>query len=399
MPSEGAGGWGPGAGNTPADRSTLRAPSPEPQTPATIAALTERELIARIRRALPPAPAWMLVGVGDDAAVVEPERNRVEVLSVDTVVEGVHFDRAFVPADAIGHRALAVNLSDLAAMGAAPRLALVAMALPASLPLADFDGIVSGLTALASHHRLHIAGGNLTRSPGPLVIDVTVVGTVKRRQALTRGGARPGDHLYVSGTIGGAAAGLALLREASAASAVACPKSQAPSQPPIASPPSPSGPGTALGLGTWDLRLVHSYLFPDPRVRLGTLLSRNRVASACMDLSDGLADGVHQIAEASGVGIAIDGDALPIDPAARAWFGARVAGDAGAIIATAMTAGDDYELLVAVRPRMRRRLEAIVRQSGVALTSIGSCIAGGAVTVRRGGHAAQPVPPGYSHFR
>src|ERR1700730_6469398 len=152
----------------------------------TVDTVTERELIAQIRGPLPPAPDWMLVGIGDDAAVVEPERNRIEVLTVDALVEGIHFDRAFVPPDAIGHRALAVNLSDLAAMGAAPRLALLSMALPAALPLADFDDIIAGFTALAARHRLHVAGGNLTRSPGPLMIDVTVIGTVKRRQALTR---------------------------------------------------------------------------------------------------------------------------------------------------------------------------------------------------------------------
>src|SRR4051812_27299622 len=171
----------------------------------TVGSLTERDLIARIRGRLPPAPPWLLVGIGDDAAVVEPERNRVEGLTGDALVEGIHFDRAFVPADAIGHRALAVHLSDLAAMGAAPRLALLSMAIPASLPLADFDGIVTGFAALAARHRLHVAGGNLTRSPGPLIIDVTAIGTVKRRQALTRSGARAGDDVYVSGTIGSAA--------------------------------------------------------------------------------------------------------------------------------------------------------------------------------------------------
>ena len=138
--------------------------------------LSERELIGRIRQRLPPPPAWLLVGIGDDAAVVEPERNRVEVVSVDCLVEGVHFDRAFVPPDAIGHRALAVNLSDLAAMGAAPRLAVVSLALPPALPLADFDGIADGLAALATRTRTHIVGGNLTRTPGPLMLDVTVVG-------------------------------------------------------------------------------------------------------------------------------------------------------------------------------------------------------------------------------
>ncbi|MCU1383513.1 MAG: thiL, partial [Acidobacteria bacterium] len=180
--------------------------------PASVADCSERELIARIRGLLPAAPDWLRVGIGDDAAVVEPERNRVEVLTVDAVVEGIHFDRAFVPPDAIGHRALAVNLSDLAAMGAAPRLALLSMALPASLPLADFDAIAAGFAALAARHRLHVVGGNLTRSPGPLMIDVTVMGTVKRRQALTRTGARPGDDLYVSGAVGSAAAGLRMLR-------------------------------------------------------------------------------------------------------------------------------------------------------------------------------------------
>src|SRR4051812_38895626 len=100
----------------------------------TVASLTERELIARVRAHLPPSPPWLLVGIGDDAAVVEPERNRVEVLTVDAIVEGIHFDRAFVPAEAIGHRALAVNLSDLAAMGAAPRLAPPSVGPPAPPP-------------------------------------------------------------------------------------------------------------------------------------------------------------------------------------------------------------------------------------------------------------------------
>src|SRR5206468_5198841 len=100
---------------------------------STVDTLTERELVARIQRRLPPAPDWLLVGIGDDAAVAEPERNRVEVLSVDALVEGVHFDRAFVPPDAIGHRAMAVNLSDLAAMGADPRLALLSLVLPSAM--------------------------------------------------------------------------------------------------------------------------------------------------------------------------------------------------------------------------------------------------------------------------
>jgi thiamine-monophosphate kinase len=380
-----------------------------------VADLSERELIARIQARLPPAPRWMLVGIGDDAAVVEPERNRVEVLSVDAVVEGVHFDRAFVPPDAIGHRALAVNLSDLAAMGAAPRLALLSMVLPPALPLADFDGIVAGLTALAAHHRLHVAGGNLARSPGPLMIDVTIVGTVKRRQALTRAGARAGDDVYVSGTIGAAAAGLKLLREVvSHQSSVVGHQSPVTSLSPQ-SPPTTGDPGlttdelglTTGGLGLitddsrpttddWRLKtdvLMNAYLRPSPRVPLGVWLGRNRAASACVDLSDGLADGVHRLAEASGVGIRIDAHALPIDPATRRVLGG---GDGDALMG-AITGGDDYELLFAVRPRMRRHIVGAARHAGVALTRIGGCTPDRAVLLHTAG-ADMPLPCGYTHF-
>jgi len=336
----------------------------------TIADLTERELIARIQARLPPPPPWMLVGIGDDAAVVEPERNRLEVLSVDALVEGVHFDRAFTPPGAIGHRALAANLSDLAAMGAEPRLALLSLGLPETFPAADFDALVDGIATLAKTYRLHVAGGNLTRSPGPLIVDVTVTGTVKPRRALLRSGARPGDELYVSGTLGAAAAGLQMLRHATGTTT--------------------EGTGTTGGHGTCVLR----YLYPDPRVRLGSILARNRAASACMDLSDGLADAVRQIAEASGVGAIIDAADLPIDAEARRWFESRGAEP----VRETISGGDDYELLVAVRPRTRGRLAAALRHGGVALTRIGVCTPDGGVVLRRGG-ATEPMPRGYSHFQ
>jgi thiamine-monophosphate kinase len=366
--------------------------------PSTVADVSERELVARIQQQLPPTPPWVLVGIGDDAAIVEPERNRVEVLTVDAVVEGVHFDRAFVPPDAIGHRALAVNLSDLAAMGAAPRLALLSMALPSTLPLADFDGVVSGLTSLAAAHRLQVVGGNLTRSPGPLVIDVTLAGTVKRRQALTRGGARPGDDLYVSGTIGAAAAGLGLLRKViSPQSSVVSPQSSGVSL----SPQSTEDLRLRLmtddsRLTTDDWRLMTAYLTPMPRMRLGLLLGRNRAASACVDLSDGLADGVRRIAEASGVGVIVDASLLPIDPAARAFFEAQRRDPVEASLEA-----DDYELLVAVRPRARGRLAAAIRHGGAPLTRIGRCTEDRAITIRHSGAEATDaaLPTGYTHFR
>ncbi len=330
----------------------------------TVADLTERELVARIQQQLSPAPPWLLVGIGDDAAVVEPERNRVEVFTVDALIDGVHFDRACTPPEAIGHRALAVNLSDLAAMGAAPRLALLSLALPGSLAVREFDALVAGLTALARRERVHIIGGNLTRTAGPLTVDVTAVGTVKRRQALTRVGARPGDELYVSGTIGSAGAGLRVLRR-----------------------PSSGQPDDDTA------RLIAAYLYPAARIRLGLLLGRNRAAAACVDLSDGLADAVQQLTVSGGVGAVVDADALPIDVAARRTF-ESFGGDP---VLDAVSAGDDYELLFAVRPRLRRRLRAAIHHGGAPITRIGVCTAPGPALLRRNGVDA-PLPAGYAHF-
>jgi len=335
----------------------------------TVSDLTEAELIERVRSRLRPAPAWMVVGIGDDAAVVEPERNRLEVLSVDALVEGVHFDRAFTPPAAIGHRALAVNLSDLAAMGATPRLALLSLALPDALEVEDFDAFIGGLAALAERAGVSVAGGNLTKSPGPLMIDVTVAGTVKRRGPLLRSGARPGDDFYVTGTIGGAAAGLQILRMKRST--------------------------TEDAEDTEDQNgCIDRYLYPEPRLRVGTLLGRNRVATACIDLSDGLADGVRQIAGASGVGAAIDACALPLDPEARRWFTSRRADP----VFEALTGGDDYELLFTVRPRARKQLHAACRSAGVPMTRIGACTVDRAIVLRVG-DADAAWPRGYSHFR
>lgn len=341
---------------------------------------TEAELIAIIQAHLPPPPDWLLVGIGDDAAVIAPARNRLDVVTVDALVDGVHFDRRFTPPEAIGHRALAANLSDLAAMGAEPRYGLLSLALPADLPLDEFDRLAAGFGRLATHHRLHLAGGNLTRTPGPLVIDVTVVGTVKPRGALRRVGARPGDEVYVSGTLGAAAAGLRMLRDT--------PGGWQPS----AASGSPATTGTTGASN--DDACVERYLRPAPRVRLGLLLGRNRAATACMDLSDGLADGVHQVARLSGVGITIDAAALPLAPAATARFAA----DGVDPVLAALTGGDDYELLFTVRPRLRNRLRTVTRHADTPITRIGVCTPGSQVLLHRE-DGDIPMPRGYGHFR
>ena len=307
-------------------------------------------------------PPWVDVGPGDDAAVIRPVRGSLDVLTTDALVDGIHFDLRFVPPDAVGYRALAVNLSDLAAMGAEPRAALLSLVLPDDLEVGTVDGIVDGMLGLASAYRVAVVGGNITRTTGPLTIDVTATGSIRPRRVLTRAGARPGDDVYVTGTLGSAAAGLALLK---------------------------SGPEVRLKADTTSASstnaCVERYLRPDPRVRMGMLLGRNRAASSCMDLSDGLADAVTQVAEASGVGITIDAPSLPIG--------------GGTEPQVAMTAGDDYELLFTSRPSQRGRLRNVRRQAGdLPITRIG-VVTKGTDVLLRDEQGTREMPSGYEHFR
>jgi thiamine-monophosphate kinase len=341
-------------------------PSEKLAAEATVATAGEHALIRHIRARLTPAPDWLVVDVGDDAAVYEPQRNALEVITTDAIVEGVHFDRAFTPPAAIGHRALAVNLSDLAAMGGEPRLATVSMALPQTLTLQHFDEIVDGLLALADRTRIRIVGGNITATPGPLVVDVTAVGVVGRRRVLTRSGARPGNYIFVSGTLGDARAGLAQLRA------------------------NPHLEGARAS------ELVARYLQPEARLRLGQQLGRRQAATSAIDLSDGLADGLHQLAAASGVGFEIDAEAIPVHEQAISYW--RMANrDA---VQEAVAGGDDYELLFTVHPRRMGRLKAVERLiAGLKLTRIGLVTRTPRVDIIHDDGRRQPVSGGYEHFK
>jgi thiamine-monophosphate kinase len=343
----------------------------------------ERALIERIRRRLPPAPSGLLVGIGDDAAVAAPDRGALQVLTTDALVEGVHFDRRFsTPAD-IGYKALAVNISDVASMGGAARFALLSLMLPPDTLVADVDGLIDGLMELASASRVALAGGNITRSPGPLILDVTLVGSVKPRKILKRDGARPGDALFVTGQLGAAAAGLEWLRAACRDAPAFLPGRAGRMPERLARPEDP------------DLAVcVARHCRPEPRARIGALLGRNRAASACMDLSDGLADAVAQIACASGAGAAIDPGSLPLHPGARAWFSAAGRDP----VASCVAGGDDYELLFAVPRRALGRLRAVIREArGVPVTRIGEVTAGRSIGLLRDG-TLEPLPAGFAHF-
>jgi len=326
--------------------------------------LAEHDLIAAIRARVPAAPGWLAVGIGDDAAVARPERGALEILTTDAIVESIHFDRRLsAPAD-IGWKALAVNLSDVAAMGGTPRLALLSLGIPEGVSRSEIDELLDGFLALAAEAGVTLAGGNITRSPGPLFVDVTVTGYARPRHVLTRSGGRPGDELYVTGTVGAAAAGLGWWQA--------------------------GGSAAIDGIDA----CVARHRRPEPRVRIGALLGRNRAASACMDLSDGLADAVRQIAAASGTGADVDAALLPVHDAARTWF---VRTGADPAIAAA-TGGDDYELLFTVPRRARGRLATVIRQArGVAVTRIGTLTREPAV-VMRSGDRVEPLPPGFVHF-
>ncbi|MDQ3171583.1 MAG: thiamine-phosphate kinase [Acidobacteriota bacterium] len=330
-----------------------------------ISSLDERALIARIRARVPSTHSDLLIGIGDDGAIVRPARNRVEVVTTDMMIEGVHFRREWSSPHDIGAKAIAVNVSDLGAMGAEPRMATLSLALPDTLLLADFDALIDGVSDAAAAARLVIAGGNLTRSPGPLVVDVTAIGAVHPRKALRRDAACAGDALWVTGSLGAGVAGLRWLERHGL--------------------PAESSPA-------W--RAVRRACRPEPPLKAGVALSRTGASRAAIDLSDGLGDGLRRLAEASGCGITVDADALPLEASTRTVF-ENLGLDP---VAEALAGGDDYELLFTVSPRNRGRFRAARAVLGTPVTRIGVVTSGNALLVTaQGGQVA--LPAGFDHFR
>jgi thiamine-monophosphate kinase len=334
--------------------------------------LGERALVEKIRARFATSDT-LVVGIGDDAAVATPVRGELEVLTTDALVEGVHFDSAYSSYDDVGAKALAVNLSDIAAMGAAPRLALLSLILPERLTIADLDALLEGFATEAAEAKVTVAGGNLARSSsggtGPLVIDVTAIGSVRPRRILTRSAGRPGDALYLTGTIGAAAAGLDWLKTHRGSA------HRYPQDPNLA-------------------ECVTRHRRPGARTRIGTILGRTRAATTCMDLSDGLADAVMQIATQSGTGAAIEAASLPIHPGAIQWFSSKGIDP----VTTALAGGDDYELVFGVSHKRRGRVRHVIQQSrGVPITRIGELTKDKAIVLERDGRSER-LPHGFVHF-
>ncbi len=362
---------------------------------------TERALIAALRKRLQahgngPSRKHSAVrlGIGDDCAILRVPRGREMLVTTDMSLETLHFRRDWHPAESVGHRCLARGLSDLAAMGATPLAAFLSLALPPELTLpqrgrpAWRDRFFAGLLALAQHHAVPLAGGDTAQSPayrgiqpsnspsgsrGLAIADIALIGSAPRNRSLLRSTAQPGDRIYVTGHLGGSAAELAVL--------AAHPRRFAKIVTPSATSP------VAKFVTAW----AHPHLYPQPRVAVGQALLARRLATAAIDLSDGLSTDLDHLCEESNVAAILDATRLPIHPLAAAKEDA---------LQLALHGGEDYELLFTASPRTRVPHSL----AGVPITCIGEILSSkrGVPRMQLAGSGARPLPlhpAGWEHYR
>jgi thiamine-monophosphate kinase len=332
----------------------------------------ELALLGQIRsRAAQTRGSGVRLGIGDDCALLRPRPEEEMAVTTDLSIAGRHFRLDWHPPEAVGHRALARGLSDLAAMGARPVAAFLSLGLPRELTTAAgrrtawVERFLDGLLALAEAHKTPLAGGDLSESP-LAVADIVLVGAVERGKALLRSGARPGDLLFVTGALGGAAAGLARLGELAGAKKTQLSRLKPPSIP------------------QKQEALLAPHLYPQPRIAQGLWLVRHRLATAAIDLSDGLSTDLAHLCDESGVAAEVDAAALPIHPAAN--------------LSQALNGGEDYELLFTA-PQAARLPRSI---GTVAITRIGRILkprAGQPAVTLLTAQGSRPLEPhGWEHF-
>jgi thiamine-monophosphate kinase len=345
---------------------------------------SEFDFISRIKRRAEAArgaqPAGLVLGIGDDAAVFKGRGRLDSVVTADLLVEDVDFRRTSHPPD-IGYKALAVSLSDIAAMGARPRWTLLSLGLPRAVYDSPFaTGIYEGFLSAAREFGVTLIGGDVSRTPERIVIDSIVIGETRGGRAVLRSGARVGDQIYVTGTLGGAAAGLKLLEHAGSLRTRAA---------------------RVRALSGLE-ELTRRQARPRPRVECGALLGEQRLASALIDLSDGLSSDLAHLCERSGVGALVEAARIPV---------AHVLKRAHAINSNRLTCaltddapglalhgGEDFELLFTVRPRIAARLPQ--RLGGVRLTRIGEIRdAREGIRISQGGRVEILTPSGFDHFK
>lgn len=312
------------------------------------------------------------LGIGDDAAIIRTSSNRDTVVTTDLLVEDIDFRRTTTPPHLLGHKALAVSLSDIAAMGARPRWALVSLGLPEDVWSSEFaTKLYEGWLQLANQYDVQLIGGDTSRTPEQIVIDSIVVGDVAPDCGVKRSGARPGDHVYVTGSLGGSAAGLRLIER-----------------------------GAHLAEQTFGEQETHAldqlllrHLCPDPRVGWGIILGQEKLATSMIDISDGLSSDLNHLCEESNVGALIHSTLIPIDPQVVELCGRRALDP----LQLALHGGEDFELLFTVSPDVVGKLPR--RVDGVEITKIGEILDGtDGVKISEGSRIWDLAAGGWKHF-
>ena len=322
---------------------------------------SEAQMIREIQRITGPAKDRRLVlPIGDDAAAFRTRPGRLILVSTDALVEGIHFDLTYCSPEDVGWKALAVNLSDIAAMGGTPLYATTSIALTRKTS-ADFVGrLYRGLASIARQHAVTVIGGDTCRSPQGIFLDVTIIGEVEPTHILTRQRARPGDMLYVTGELGGSSVGLEQLSR----SRMKVPRSAT----------------------------IRRHLRPQPRCAAGRFLAKRKLASAMIDLSDGLSTDLARLCEQSGVGALVEASQLPL---------AKIPGRQRELLPNpllhyALHGGEDYELLFAVPPRFSQRVPGQI--DGLPVHRIGCVTRATGIWLLDGQEKHRLNPGGFDHF-
>lgn len=313
----------------------------------------------------------IIKGIGDDAAVVRTTAGKDIVATSDLLVEDIDFRRSNTSPFLLGHKALAVSLSDIAAMGARPRWSLISIGMPSDVWNSRFiDEFYEGLLALAQRYDVQLIGGDTSRTDDKIVIDSIVIGECSTSAAILRSGAKVGDEIFVTGSLGGAAGGLRLIERGA----------HLPEK------------GETAEVHALD-QLLLRHLRPEPRVGWGLVLGQEQLATAMIDLSDGLSSDVNHVCSESKVGALIESTHLPIDPYVTELCGRRALDP----LQLALHGGEDYELLFTVRPDDSKRLPK--RVDGVGITQVGVIQeAGFGVKIQEGRHTWDLKPGGWKHF-
>ena len=329
----------------------------------------ESEIISRLR-SISQNTDDVLLGIGDDAAVIARAGGKDLIACCDLMVEGVHFRSEWAPPRLLARKALAANLSDVAAMGGIPRFAMISIAVPPRYDSEFIDELFEGLFEFANACGVSIVGGDTSSSRDSLFIDVSVIGECESGQAVTRSGAKPGDQIYVSGSLGASALGLSMLEDGFRLD-------------------ESKDANDALRLCA-----VFKHLAPEPRVKLGRALGEAGLATAMIDISDGLSTDLCHILEESKCGAVIQGDKIPVAECVRLIASMNSEFDPLRLV---LHGGEEYELLFTARPENSMRVSELSREAGVAITAIGEIIVSEGLELVHNGLSESIKPEGYEH--